>query len=77
MKCHASLQRSDICHLKDYEKRTNNKISKNKNSAAKNQYLISKAPSNNVKMQLDKTLRTKNYFFLTTQQMGVFPNKTS
>ena len=36
---------------------------------AKTQYLNSKAPSNNVRLQSDKTLTTQTYFFLTTQQM--------
>ena len=43
---------------------------------AKNQNLNSKAPSNNVKLQSHKTLTTEIYFFLTTQQMEFFLNKT-
>ena len=39
---------------KTTRKKTNNKISKNKNLKVKTQYLNLKAPSNNVKMQLDK-----------------------
>ena len=49
--------------------RKSNKISKNKNVTAKTKYLNLKAPSNNVKLQSDKTLTTHFYFFLTTQQM--------
>ena len=37
-------------------KKTNNKISKNRNFKAKTQYLNLKEPSNDVKMQSDKTL---------------------
>ena len=36
--------------------REKNKIGKNYNFTAKTQYLNTKAPSNNVKMQSDKTL---------------------
>ena len=43
--------------------KTNNKISKNKNFKAKTHYLNLKAPSNNVKMQSDKTLTTQTFFF--------------
>ena len=58
------------------EKKTKNKISKkNKNFKAKNQYLNLKAPSNNVKMQSDKTLTTQTNFFLTKQQMEIFLNE--
>ena len=46
----------------------NNKISKNK------EFL--EAPSNNVKMQSDKTLTTQIKFLLTMQQMDVFLNET-
>ena len=48
----------EILHLRDYEKI--NKIPKNKNEnfTAKTQYVNLKAPSNNVKMQSDKTLAT-------------------
>ena len=38
------------------EKTANNKICKNKIFTAETQYIILKAPSNNVKMQSDKTL---------------------
>ena len=44
-------------------KKSNNKISKNKNFTAKTEYQNLKAPSNNVKMQSDKTLTTQIYFF--------------
>ena len=58
-------------------KKTNNKISENKNFKTETQYLNLKAPSKNVKMQSDKTLTTQIYFFLTTQRMDVFLNETS
>ena len=46
-------------------KRSNNKISKNKNFTAKTQYLNLKGASINVKIQLDKALATQEvYFFL-------------
>ena len=45
------------------EKKTNNEISKNKNFTAKTEYQNLKAPGNNVKMQSDKTLTTRIYFF--------------
>ena len=50
----------EICSEKDYEKKTNNKINKNKNSTAKTQYLNLKAPSNNVKMQSELNLSYNN-----------------
>ena len=59
---------------KTTKKTTNKKISKCKSFMAENQYINLKAPSNNVKMQSDKTLTTKNLFFLTLQQMDVFLN---
>ena len=55
---------------KKYEKNKN----KTKNFTANTQYLNIKAPSNNVKMQSDKTLTTQSYFFLTIQQMRIFFN---
>ena len=55
---------------KTTRKKTNNKISKNKNLKAKTQYLYLKAPSNNVKMQSDKTLTTQIYYFLLIQQIS-------
>ena len=61
---------------KTTRKRTNNKISKHKNFKAKTQYLNLKAPSNNVRMQSDKTLTTQSYYFLTIQQMKIFHNET-
>ena len=70
----ATLRSSDI--KKTTRKKTNNKISKNKNFKAKTQYLNLKAPSNNVKMQSHKTLTTQSYCFLTIQQMETFNNKT-
>ena len=36
----------------------------------KTRYLNLKAPNNNVKVQLDKTLTIQNYFPITKQQMG-------
>ena len=57
-------------------KRTNNKISKNKNFTAKTKYLNFNAPSNNAKMQLDKNLTTQVYFVNTKQQMEYFLNET-
>ena len=47
-----------------------------KKNHSKNSYLNYKAPSNNVKLQSDKTLTTQIYFFLTTHQMGFFLNDT-
>ena len=58
------------------KKNTTNKISKNKNFTEKNEYQNLNAPSNNVKMQSDKTLTTQIYFFRTTQQMEIFLNET-
>ena len=46
------------------------------NFKAKSQYLSLKAPSNDVKMQSDKTLTTQTYFFLTIQQMENFIHET-
>ena len=67
----------EFCHYKDYEKKkTNNKISQNKNFKATTQYLNLEAPSNNVKMQSDKTLTTQSYYFLTIQQKKTFHNGT-
>ena len=62
--------------IKRTTRKKNNKISKNENFKAKTQYLNLKAPSNNVKMQSDKTLSTQNYYFLTIQQMKNFHNET-
>ena len=62
--------------IKKTTRKKNNKISKNKNFKAKTQYLNLKAPSNNVKMQSDKTLTTQSYYFLTTQQMKIFNIET-
>ena len=53
-------------------KKTNNKISKNKNFTVKVAYQDLKAPCNNVKMQSNKTLTTPIYFFLTIQLMEIF-----
>ena len=50
---------NEISRCRDYEKKTNNKISKNKNFTAKTEYQNLKAPSNNVKMQSDKALTTQ------------------
>ena len=47
---------NEICRLRDYEKKTNNEISQNKDFTAKTEYQILKAPSNNVKKQSDKIL---------------------
>ena len=41
---------------------------------SKTEYQNLKAPSNNVKMQSDKTLTKQVYFFLTIHQMENFPN---
>ena len=43
---------------------------------AKTQYINLQAPSNNVKLQSDKTLTTHVYFFLNTHQIGFFLNET-
>ena len=61
---------------KTTRKKANNKISNNKNFKAKTQYLNLKSPSNNVKMQSDKTITTQSYYFLTIQQMKTFHNET-
>ena len=61
---------------KTTRKKTNNKISKNKHFKTKTQYLNLKAPSNNVKMQSDKTINAQSYYFLTIQQMKTFHNET-
>ena len=58
------------------QKKTNNKISKNKNFTAKTEYQNLKAPSNNVKMQSDKPLTKQICFFLIIQQMEIFLNET-
>ena len=47
------------------QKKTNNKISENKNFTAKTENLNLNAHSNNFKMQSDKTLTTQIYFLLT------------
>ena len=47
-----------------------------KKFTAQTEYLNLKAPSNNVKMQSDKTLTTQIYFFQTIQQMESFLNET-
>ena len=65
----------EICHQKDYEKK--NKWNKPKQKFhGKAQYLKLKAPSNNVKMQSDKTLTTQAYFSLTLHPMEIFLNET-
>ena len=51
------------------EKKQTIKRAKIKNFTAKTQYINLKAPSNNVKMQSDKTLTKTIYFFQTTQRM--------
>ena len=61
-----ALSRSAL--KKTGEKTTNNKT--------ETQYLNLKAPSNSVKGQSDETLKTQILFFLTMQQMDVFPNET-
>ena len=61
---------------KTTRKKTNNKISKNKNFKAKTQYLNLKAPINNVKIQSDRTLTTQRYYFLTMQPIKTFHNET-
>ena len=57
-------------------KNQNNKISKNKNFTAKTEYQNLKAPSNNLKMQSDKTLIIQIYFLLTILQIEFFLNET-
>ena len=52
---------------KTTRRKTNNRESKNKNFTAKTQYLNLKAPSNNVKIQSDKTLTIQLYPFFITQ----------
>ena len=61
---------------KNYEKKTNNKRSKNKNFKAKTKYLNSNAPSNNAEMQSYKTLTAQILFAHTIQQMAIFFNET-
>ena len=63
--------RSDIRET-TRQKKTNNKISKNKNFTAKNWISKFKSTLYNVKMQSDKTLTTQIYFLLTIQQMESF-----
>ena len=60
-----ALTRSAI--KKTTRKKRNNKISKIKKQTVKFQYLILKPPSNNVKMQSDKTL-TKQIIFPTVDE---------
>ena len=57
-------------------KKTTNEVSKSDNFTAKTEYLKLKAPINNFKIYSDKTLATQIYFFLTIQQMEIFPNET-
>ena len=49
----------EICIEMTTRKKTNNKISKNKNFTAETQYLNLKAPINKVKMPSDETLATQ------------------
>ena len=60
-----ALTRAAIKRLRE----KNNKIGKNKNFAAKTQYLNFKAASDNVKMKSDKTLNLNYINFLTTRQI--------
>ena len=48
---------------KTKRKNNNNKKKQKQNFTAKTQYLNLKAPSNNFKLQSNKTLTTKIYFF--------------
>ena len=66
----------EIFNLKIYEKKTNNKRSKNKNFTAKIKYLNLNAPINNAKMQLYKTLTAQIYFVHIIQRMAFFLNET-
>ena len=43
---------------------------------AKLQHLNVKAPSNNVKIQSDKTTAAQIYFFFTTEQIGLYIDET-
>ena len=61
---------NEICHWKDCENKNNNK-------KAKTKLTISKAPSNNVKLQSDKTLTTQFYVFLTKTAYEIFLNETT
>ena len=54
------------------KKRQTTKLVKTKNFMAKTEYQTLKAPSNNVKMQSNKTLTAQIYFFLNIQQMEIF-----
>ena len=67
---------NDIWYLPLKRRNKNKKISKKKNFTAKAQHLNIKAPDNNVKMQSDKTLTTRIYFFPTIQQMEIFFKET-
>ena len=66
--------------IKKTIKKTNNRISKNKNFTAKSQYLNLKAACNNVKMQSDKTLAKQNFSQLHGRWdfslMGIVKNST-
>ena len=68
-------RRSDIKET-TRQRKTNNKISKNKNFSAKIEYLKLKAPSSDVKTHSNTKLTTQNYFLLTMQQMESFLNET-
>ena len=59
----------------------NQKIARNKQQQKKQKqkfhvetsYLNLKAPSNNVKLQSDKTITTQIYFFPNYKAVGIFP----
>ena len=61
---------NEICHLKSYEKKQQQK--QKQKFHGKNSYLNSKTPSNNVKLQSDKTL-TKQIFFPNYKADRIFP----
>ena len=66
-----------ISALKKTTRKKQRQKSKNKNlNFTAKTHLNLKSPSNNVKLQSDKTLTTQIYFSLTTHQMGFFLNET-
>ena len=62
--------------IKKTTRKENKQRNKQKQKFQCKNYLSLKAPSNNFKMKLDKTLTTKTNFFLTIQQMETVLNDT-
>ena len=67
---------NEICHLKDYEKKTTT-TKQQKKAKTKTKLNVCKVPSSNIKLQSDKALTTQSYFFLTKRADGIFLNETS